>query len=80
MTERGTCQSGLVCVDGKCLGARYPGDPCDVMRCTGGRCVNGSCDYQVKVGGAGSDNGDCATSQCENGLGNDDSICKPPAP
>jgi hypothetical protein len=75
------CLPGLVCVDQLCAPARYPGDPCDGTRCTFGRCVEGTCDYHLKVGEACVTAADCATGECVEGLCYDDSICNaPPMP
>jgi hypothetical protein len=74
------CAADLACSENKCAVARYPGDACDAGRCTGSRCVDGTCQYHAQVGEACAMAADCATGACVDGHCYDDSVCKVPAP
>ncbi len=74
------CAAGLVCVDQKCASARYPGDACDGTRCTYSRCVDGTCEYHLKVGETCVADLDCSTGHCVDGLCYDSSVCNAPEP
>jgi hypothetical protein len=78
--SNGDCAADLVCSDNECAAARYPGDACDDGRCTGSRCINGTCDYHAQVGEACAAAVDCATGACVDGHCYDNSVCKVPTP
>lgn len=74
------CAAELTCATNKCASARYPGDACDEGRCTGSRCIDGTCQFHAKVGEACAIAADCATGACVDGRCYDGSVCRVPTP